>query len=105
MVTKVICKVDKDNNFLFVSIEDHSGYEEKGKDIVCSGISAITNGTINFLYAYYQKNCQIRELPTKITIFTNESDPYYQLCLRMMIYQLKNLSNSYPDYLRVYEKN
>ena len=53
MTTKILYKLDQKNNFQYFSIQGHVGYAEKGQDIVCAAISAITNGTVNFLQRYY----------------------------------------------------
>ncbi|CAG8829598.1 3770_t:CDS:1, partial [Gigaspora rosea] len=42
-----------------ILVEGHAGYQKKGQDIVCAAISAITNGTINFLATHYPQDCQI----------------------------------------------
>jgi uncharacterized protein len=101
MTTEVIYQLDKENNFRYVSIKNHANYSEKGQDIVCAAISAITNGTVNFLQTYYKKHCQISYLPVKISIHSQENNQECQLCLRLMIYQLENIANSYPDYLKI----
>lgn len=101
MTTKVIYQVDKENNFRYILIKGHADYQEKSTDIVCAGISAITNGTINFLQTHYQKDCQIFSSPAKIIFFPTRNNPNCQLCLQMMFYQLKNVANSYPHYLKI----
>jgi hypothetical protein len=101
MTTKVFCQFDQKGDFLSIFINGHTGYKKRGEDIVCAGISSITNGTINFLSIYYQNNCQISINSAEIIISTIKNDPSYQLCLRMMIYQLNNIADSYPNYLKI----
>ena len=104
MTTKVTYRLDKEGNFQFISICDHANYDKKNKDIVCAGISAITYGTISFLQNYYKDICQVSYLSTEITIrpVVNSSD--CQLCLKMMIHQLKNIASFYQRYLIVSEE-
>src|SRR3954471_8277410 len=99
-MTKVIYKLVK-NSFEYVIIKDHANFAEKGQDIVCSAISAITNGTVNFFQKYYKDNCQISYLPTEISIYSQKNNPEFHLCLKLMIYQLENIANSYPNYLKI----
>src|SRR5215216_160155 len=101
MPTKVLYKQDTKSNFEYIIIKDHANFSEKGQDIVCAAISAITNGTVNFLQTYYKKYCQISYLPAEIIIYSQENNHEYQLCLRLMLYQLENIANSYPDYLKI----
>lgn len=46
-MTHVICREYRDN--LLVIIEGHSGYGNRGEDIVCAGISALVYAFINTL--------------------------------------------------------
>ncbi|CAJ0826507.1 11661_t:CDS:2 [Entrophospora sp. SA101] len=54
-MTKIIYKLDKKNSFEYIIIKDHANYAEQGRDIVCAAISAIANGTINFLQRLERK--------------------------------------------------
>jgi len=101
MTTEVIFRLDKENNFQNILIKNHANYSEKGQDIVCAGISAITNGTVNFLYHHYKKFCQISYHPTEVVISSTVINSDCQLCLRLMLYQLKNIANSHPTYLKI----
>ncbi|CAI2194271.1 5326_t:CDS:2, partial [Funneliformis geosporum] len=91
---------DKKGNFEYITIKDHANFAEKGQDIVCAAISAITNGTVNFLQKNYQKNCRISYFPAEISIYPQNDNPDCQLCLKLMLYQLENIANSYPAYLK-----
>jgi len=101
MPTKVLTKQDEKNNFQYIIIKDHANYAEKGQDVVCAAISAITNGTVNFLQTYYKKDCQISYLPTEISIYPRNNNHDCQLCLKLMLYQLENVANYYPNYLKI----
>ena len=104
MATKILYKLDKNNHFEYIIIKDHANFAEKGQDIVCAAISAITNGTFNFLQTYYQNCCQISVLPAEIRIYLLNNNPECQLGLRLMLFQLENIANSYPNYLQIIKK-
>src|SRR5437764_1035269 len=101
MPTQVLYKKDKKDNFEYITIKDHANFAEKGQDIVCAAISAITNGTVNFLQLHYKNDCKITYLPAEISIYPQNDNPECQLCLRLMLYQLENIANSYSDYLKI----
>ncbi|MEG7978631.1 MAG: ribosomal-processing cysteine protease Prp [Mollicutes bacterium UO1] len=101
MPTKVFYKQDAKNNFAYIIIKDHANQADKGRDIVCAAISAITNGTVNFFQTYYQNDCKISYLPAEISIYPPSNNSDCQLCLRLMLYQLENIANSYPGYLKL----
>jgi uncharacterized protein YsxB (DUF464 family) len=103
-VTKILYQLDKNNNFKYIIIKDHANYAEKGQDIVCAAISAIVNGAINFLQNYYKNYCQISCSPVKISIYSLNNNSEYQLSLRLMLFQLENIANSYPDYLKLIKR-
>src|SRR3954454_19943473 len=101
MPTQVLYHQDKEHKFKYFIIKDHANFAEKGQDIVCAAISAITNGTVNFLQTYYQKDCQVSYLAAKVNIYLQNNNSECQLCLKLMLYQLENIANSYPDYLKI----
>jgi len=105
MPTKAVYKQDVKGNFAYIVIKDHANFAEKGQDIVCAAISAIANGAVNFLQTYYKNDCQISYLPAEISIYPLNNNLDCQLCLRLMLYQLENVANSYPDYLEIKKRN
>jgi uncharacterized protein YsxB (DUF464 family) len=100
-VTKIFYKLDKESKFEHIIIKDHANYAEKGQDIVCAAISAITNGAINFIQKHYKNDCKISYLPVEISIYSQNGKVEFQLCLKLMLYQLENVANSYPNYLKI----
>lgn len=90
----------KKNYFKSIKIYGHANYDLYGKDLVCAGVSAIVNGTINFLKKNYNKKCQISVSTSTITISCSfPSSKEFQLCLKMFFYQLKNIALSYPQHI------
>ena len=70
-------------------------------NLIGSTTTGITNGAVNFLQTYYKNDCQISYLPTETGIYPQSNNLDCQLCLRLMLYQLENIANSYPDYLKI----
>lgn len=97
-MTKVVYK--KNNDFFqSISISGHSNFANKGKDIVCAGISAIVEGSYSFLSSYYSDSILIESKGPKVTFTALQNDRAVNTCLEMMFYQLKNVEHAYPDYL------
>ena len=95
----------KKSYFKSIKIQGHANYDFSGKDLVCAGISAIVNGTINFLQDNYAENCQISVSSAEIIInCSSTSNKDFQLCLKMFFYQLKNTALAYPQYFQFFEK-
>lgn len=101
MTTKVFCKQDKKGNYSYIIIKGHADFADKGKDIVCASISAITNGAVNFLQINYGNCCKITCNLAEISIYLQNNNPECQLVLKLMIYQLKNIEDYYPNYLKI----
>jgi len=99
--TKIVYKLDQKGNFKYLIIKGHADFAPKNQDIVCAAISAITNGSVNFLQLYYKNDCKISYQPAEISIYLLNSNFECQLCLRLMLYQLENVANSYPNYLEI----
>lgn len=84
----------------------HSGYASKGEDIVCSAVSGIINGTANFIYENYPSSSEISFSSARVNIKAIElSNNDLQLCLRLMLYQLKNIEKGYSEYLKIDERS
>src|SRR5690349_4160216 len=100
MVTQILYKLSQKSKIEYIIIKDHANYAEKGEDIVCAAISAITNGTINFLHKHYKNDCRISYFPAEISVYPQNDNSDFQLCLKLMLYQLENVANSYSKYLK-----
>jgi len=99
----VICII-KNSIFKFVEIKGHSDYDKVGKDIVCSAVSAITNGTFNFINEKYQGCYETNLQKNKIIFNFIKFDKYCNLSIELMVYQLENISLSYSNYLKISKK-
>ncbi|KLL03496.1 MAG: hypothetical protein MRECE_15c021 [Mycoplasmataceae bacterium CE_OT135] len=103
---KVFYQLDESKNqFKYIKIQGHANSARRGKDLVCAGVSAIVNGTVNFLQENYAENCQIAVFPAEVVIncsLPNNQD--FQLLLEMFFYQLKNVALTYPQYFQFSQK-
>lgn len=82
-----------------VAVKGHTGYEDRGYDIVCASISTMVNITVNLIDnfgynvydlsikdGYLSFKCDVNDT-TKIIIKTLEDD-------------LSSLSKQYPDFIK-----
>ena len=51
-MTKVTFYQNSENQCVGFTSEDHAGYAQEGKDIVCAGISALVINTVNSIELY-----------------------------------------------------
>jgi uncharacterized protein YsxB (DUF464 family) len=95
------------NNTKIVSLEvsGHSNYDEKGKDIVCAGVSAVVVGGINCLINE-DKNAityECKEGYSKVDVKNIDNDNINKI-LDVITTQLYTIEESYPKFIKIIEK-
>lgn len=92
--------LENNGSILKLEISGHANYDEVGKDIVCSAVSAIGVGGINALKI--DKNIIVKVEKGYILI---EGDGLLeqenQIVMRVILTQLKTIEVSYSKYLKV----
>ena len=90
-----------------VNVEGHANYNEKGKDIVCASVSVLVQHTIN---ACKNEKCNLLAIVNdghvEVELYKHDNKyayDYAQLFWAATIHTLKDLSEQYPDYIRVEE--
>ena len=90
------------------TVSGHSGYEERGKDIVCAYVSAVVTmaeATINDVCGAKAK-VRVGEEDARITLKLPKScdeEETVQAVLAGMMVTLISLRDDYPDYIEVLE--
>lgn len=101
-MTKV--KVTTDCNLVSsVTIEGHSGYAERGSDIICSAISGAVEVTMRMLEKDSNATFDIDETKAMIKIIVKQPNEYTNDCLNSLIGFLEDLSNEYRKFLKIYK--
>ena len=95
------------NNSKIISFEvsGHSNYDEKGKDIVCAGVSAIVVGGINALINENKKaiEYECKEGYSKVFVKDIGNDNIAKI-LDVITTQLYTIEESYPKFIKIKEK-
>ena len=90
------------------SVSGHSGYAEKGQDVICAAISAIVTmaeATINDVCGAKAK-VRVKEEQARITLTLPTScdeEEAVQAVLSGMMLTLISMREDYPDYIEVLE--
>ena len=109
MITVQI-KKDKEKNIKSFSLNGHAGFDEFGKDIVCSAVSAVTNMTLIGLYEKLSINISVDKeesgflsctLPDDLDASQKEKA---QFLLECMVEELKDIGSAYKKNLKIIEK-
>jgi hypothetical protein len=87
-------------------VSGHANYADSGKDIVCAGVSAITVGTVNSIEeltgVVMESKVKSGFLNAKLPADLNtEVSEQVQLLLSSMVVMLKNIEDSYGQYIQI----
>ncbi len=93
------------------SISGHAFFAEKGNDIVCAGVSAVSIGAINAVHALTGITPEIEQkedgflhcvVPEQLLEDTQEK---IQLLLEGMVVSLQTIEEQYGQYIKITFKN
>lgn len=102
----------KANDIVGFECKNHSGYAESGKDIVCAGISSITQTAVLGLENIAKIGCEVKidqkqgYLSVQIdqNEWTSTNFKTAQVILQTMLCGLEDLEKQYPKNLKLEEK-
>ena len=95
----------KDNNIKKINIKGHAGYDDYGKDIVCSSISSITITTVNAILMFDKNYISYNEKKDNFEIVINENNDVTNKLIQNMINLLTELSQDYPKNIKIEEED
>ena len=95
----------KDNNIKKINIKGHAGYDDYGKDIVCSSVSSITITTVNAILMFDKNYISYNEKKDNFEVVINENNDITNKLIRNMINLLTELSQDYPKNIKIEEED
>ena len=84
----------------YIKVEGHSGYAEKGKDIVCAAISTLIEATYNYLLATHNQVMKIDD-DGLFVIESKEINVSGKQIFNAFESMIMDLSNHYSQYIRI----
>lgn len=94
-----------DNNIKKINIKGHAGYDDYGKDIVCSSVSSITITTVNAILMFDKNYISYNEKKDNFEIVINENNNITNKLIDNMINLLTELSQDYPKNIKIEEED
>ncbi len=87
----------------------HSGYAKRGEDIVCAGVSALTQSACMGIEQLVDSNVDISLKDGELRLMLAEASDEEQrrraeLILGTMLLGLRSIEQKYSDYLKLYER-
>ena len=94
----VTCK--KTNNYITqITTVGHANYDEHGKDIVCSAVSAVFTGLMNEMSRYSKvKN---RALAGDASLMIERPNKETQVLMEYALHTIKDIAREYPNNVMV----
>lgn len=83
-----------------LSIKGHSGYEEKGKDIVCASVSSMLITTINAIIKIDNNTIDYNE-NDGVWVKVLKHTKYTDVLLENLLALLQEIKKQYPKYIEI----
>lgn len=95
-------KIKKEKeNYKQISILGHAMYDDFGKDIVCSSVSSIVTTTVNGILSFDSNSLTYQVDQKGMIIHILKNDHITQTLIRNMIHLLKELQESYKEFIEI----
>ena len=99
-------KVSKKNNLIdCVEVLGHAGYDDYGKDIVCSGVSSIVTTTVNGILTFDKSYISYSMKQDDFRIILNVHNEIVDNLINNMLNMLREVENDYPNNIKIKEEN
>lgn len=100
---------DKTDKIFSVKINDHSGYDDAGKDIVCAAISALSQTILHAMTDLLKANIDFYEDSEQTELFISKNEQTKEcekldLLFDTLYLGLKSIECEYGDYLKINER-
>lgn len=97
-------KKNKDNEIISIYVSGHSGYDEAGKDIVCSAVSTAMYVSLGMLEKFDSDyNFASDEKKATMKLNVNSNNKLTNVVLENLIDTLEGIALDYSDFLKIDE--
>lgn len=100
-----VCIRKYGEHYTEVYVEGHAGYANRGKDIVCAGVSALTYNLINSMNSFTNDHVAYDELKDAILIRFKNLSKEGILLVDSFFLGILSIHEQYPDYVKVNAQN
>ncbi|MBO2516017.1 MAG: ribosomal-processing cysteine protease Prp [Clostridiales bacterium] len=92
----------KDGRITGFTCKGHSGYAEEGSDIVCAAVSALTQTAVNALETVAKVTPEVKVKDGSLEARLPDTENHdAQIILQSMVQGLRDISESYPAFVRL----
>lgn len=94
----------KNNIINEIEIKGHAGYDDKGKDIVCAGVSSTVITTVNGILAINKDAITHHLNNDDLRVVINQHDDIVDKLINNMLKMLKEIEKEYKKYIQINEE-
>lgn len=84
-----------------VTIEGHAGYAEAGKDIVCAGVTALTENLIDSIESITEDIIQYEISPGRVDIHFKDLSEDGKLLVDSFFLGICGIEHDFPEYVKI----
>lgn len=84
-----------------ITVDGHAGYAKPGKDIVCAGVSMLTQNLINSIEALTKDVISYKVAPAQIHIDYRDLSEQSKLLIDSFFIGVSEIQRAYPKYVQV----
>lgn len=88
-----------------VKIRGHAGYAPRGQDIVCAGLTALTQTLVESLETLTGNEIKYDMSPGRVDIEIKDPDEDAQLLMDSFFVGAEMIADEFPEYVRVEIRN
>lgn len=84
-----------------ITIDGHAGYAEAGKDIVCAGVTALTENLIGSIESLTKDEIQYEISPGRVDIHYKNLSEYGKLLIDSFFLGICDIEQDFPENVKI----
>lgn len=88
-----------------IKVRGHAGYAPRGQDVVCAGVTALTQTLVESIEGLTGNEIKYDMSPGRVDIKIKDPDEDAQLLMDSFLVGIDMIADEFPEYVRVEESN
>lgn len=88
-----------------IKVRGHAGYAPQGQDIVCAGVTALTQTLVESIEGLTGNEIKYDMSPGRVDIKIKDPDEDAQLLMDSFLVGIEMIADEFPEHVRVEESN
>ena len=84
-----------------ITIDGHAGYAESGKDIVCAGVTALTENLIDSIESLTEDTIQYNISPGRVNIYFKNLSGAGKLLVDSFFLGICSIEQDFPEHVKI----